>query len=159
MTRMKKLLIVAVLVGASSTPARAEVGIGLFIGEPFGLDLKLDIARRQAFDIVIGWNRVDGFDRDGHYGHFTYLVTPFWGYGNSINIPIRLGIGLALYDHSRFADETNVAVRVPLELGIRFHSVPLEIYGEIAVKVTFVDPGYDDPPADLDGGIGLRFYF
>jgi hypothetical protein len=160
MTAMKKLLIVALLLAAPA-PARAEVGIGAFFGAPFGNDLKLDIARRQAFDLVFGWTslRREFADEYGHYGHFTYLVTPFWGYGSSINVPIRLGIGLALYDHGPFVDEVNVAARFPLEIGMRFHSVPLELYGEIAIKITFVDPNHNDPDVDLDGGIGLRFYF
>jgi hypothetical protein len=157
---MKKLLMLALLF-AGPAPAQAEVGIGAFFGEPFGIDLKLDIARRQAFDLVFGWNslRHEFGDEYGHYGHFTYLVTPFWGYGTSINVPIRLGIGVAIFDHGPFADEVNVAARFPLELGIRFHSVPLELYGELTVKITFVDPNNNDPDVDLDGGVGLRFYF
>jgi hypothetical protein len=157
---MKKLLIVALLLGVSP-PARAEVGIGAFFGEPFGIDLKLDIARRQAFDMVFGWTSVDHEFNNSydHYFHFTYLVTPFWGYGRSINVPLRLGIGLALYDHGPFAHEVNVAARFPLELGIRFHSVPLELYGEFALKITFVDQNNNDPTTDLEGGVGIRFYF
>src|SRR5262249_24083360 len=85
--------------------------------------------------------------------------TPFWGYGSSINVPIRLGIGLAPYDHGPFVDEVNIAARFPLEIGIRFHSVPLELYGEIALKITFVDPNTHDPHVDLDGGVRLRCYF
>ncbi len=157
---MNKLLIVALLLGASA-PARAEVGIGAFIGEPLGLDLKLDIARRQAFDLVFGWTSVDREYPDyyGHYFHFTYLATPFWGYGRSINVPLRIGIGVALWDHGPFAREVNAALRIPVELGIRFHSVPLEIYGELAFKLTFADQNDNDPTSDLDGGVGLRFYF
>ncbi len=140
----------------SSSPARAEVGLGLFVGEPFGLDLKLDLQRRSALDIVLGATTV----REGraNYGHVTYLITAVVGRGRSVLVPLRLGIGGAFYDGGGdFADEVNLAVRAPLQLGLRLRSSPLEFYGEIAIKVTFVDENDNNGDAiDLDGGIGLR---
>lgn len=143
-------------VAHSSTPARAEVGLGLFIGEPFGLDLKFDLQRRSALDIVLGATTV----REGraNYGHVTYLLTPIVGRGRSVLVPLRLGIGGAFYDGGGdFADEVNLAVRAPLQVGLRLRSTPLEFYGEVAIKVTFFDENDNNGDAiDLDGGIGLR---
>lgn len=143
-------------VAHSSQPAHAEVGLGLFIGEPFGLDLKFDLQRRSALDLLLGATTF----RDGraNYGHLTYLITPIVGRGRSVLVPLRLGIGGAFYDGGGdFADEVNLAVRAPLQVGLRFRSSPLELYGEIALKVTFYDE-YDNngDALDLDGGIGLR---
>jgi hypothetical protein len=162
MTHLKivRVLSIAALalaaVAHSSSPARAEVGLGLFIGEPFGLDVKLDLQRRSALDFVLGATTV----REGraNYGHITYLVTPIAGRGRSVLVPLRLGIGGAFYDGGGdFADEVNLAVRAPLQLGLRLRSTPLEFYGEIAIKVTFFDENDNNGDAiDLDGGIGLR---
>ena len=54
----RKLVLIATLlvVGTTSAPARAEVGIGAFFGDPTGVDFKLDLARRSAPDIVVGYN-------------------------------------------------------------------------------------------------------
>ena len=148
------MILTAVAVAAPGT-ARAEggVGIGVFIGEPFGLDLKIDLQRRSALDIVLG---VSTF-RDGRadYGHLTYLVTPVIGHGRSVSVPLRLGLGVAVFDNGSFGNNIDVGVRAPLEVGLMFHSAPLELYGEIALLVPFVR----EVDAELTGGIGFRLYF
>ena len=159
---IKKLVLIATLVFATARPARAEVGVGLFIGEPTGLDVKLDIARRSALDIVLGYySHWRDYGLDGQYGHLTYLVQPMVAHGDSVLVPLRLGIGVAIFDQNgHFDDDLNMAVRVPFEIGFRFRRTPLEIYLEVALKVTFLDgEPYDHETVDLDGGLGLRFYF
>ena len=159
---IRKLVIVAALLFASTAkPAHAEVGVGLFVGEPTGLDVKLDLQRRSALDIVLGYySHWRDYHTDGAYGHLTYLVQPLVAHGDSVLVPLRLGIGVAVFDQSgRFDDDLNVAVRVPFEIGFRFRRTPLEIYLEIALKVTFLDEFDNHETVDLDGGLGLRFYF
>jgi hypothetical protein len=159
---IRKLIVVATLLFASApTAARAEIGIGLFVGEPTGLDLKLDLASRSALDIVLGvYSHYDRFNDDSGYGHLTYLVQPLVSYGDSVIVPLRVGIGVAIFDDRGryYDDDLNVAARVPFEVGLRFRRTPLEIYFEIALKMTFIDEDNDHPFVDLDGGIGLRFY-
>lgn len=159
---IRKLVLIAALMFASAPKsARAEVGFGVFFGEPTGVDFKLDLARRSALDILVGYYshwRDYGFD--GAYGHVTYLVTPMVAHGDAVLVPLRLGIGLAIFDQAgRFNDDLNLAARVPFEVGLRFRRTPLEIYFEVALKLTFLDgdPYYHDR-VDVDGGIGLRFY-
>lgn len=152
---MRKLALLTVL--AIAAPAHADVGLGLFVGEPTGLDLKLGLSPRSGLDILFGWDTYR--DNRDHYGHLTYLLTPVIGHGESVLVPVRIGIGVAIYDDGSFDNGTNVAARVPVEIGLRFRTVPLEIYGEVALKATFIDPNNNDPDVDLDGGIGLRFYF
>ena len=158
---MRTLVVLAAL--AIATPASADVGIGAFIGEPTGLDLKLGLSRRSALDLLFGWySHWDNRDRidDGAYAHVTYLVTPLVTTGNSVIVPLRVGIGAALFDDAgRFDQDLHVALRFPLQIGLMFRRSPLELYGEIALKATIIDPGADHRFLDLDGGIGLRFYF
>ncbi|HEX5059769.1 MAG TPA: hypothetical protein VFV99_10445 [Kofleriaceae bacterium] len=158
---IRKLLVIASLGFAfAAKPARAEVGLGIFVGEPTGVDVKLDLARRSALDFVLGvYSHWDHYNTDGAYGHMTYLVQPMVGHGDSVLVPLRLGIGFAVFDdYDRFRDDINVAARVPFEVGLRFRRTPLEIYFEIALKMTFIDENDNHPFVDLDGGIGLRFY-
>ncbi len=158
---MRKLVIIAMLAFVSvPTTARAEVGIGAFFGEPTGLDVKLDLSHNSALDLLFGWYSHWRDVDHGAYGHATYLVTPLVSRGRSVLVPLRLGIGVAIFDDDRFyQDDINVAVRIPAELGLRFRRTPLELYFEIALKLTVIDTNRNHDTADLDGGIGLRFYF
>jgi len=151
---MRKLVIVLAVLALPVT-ARAEgFGIGFFLGEPTGLDLKIDLQRRSALDVVLGITSIR--DRDPLYAHLTYLVTPFIGQGQAVRVPLRLGIGGAIYGDS---NDINVGVRVPVELGLAFRRTPLEIYGELALLLTLVDENDNAERLDLQGGGGLRFYF
>jgi hypothetical protein len=151
---MRKLAFALLVLFALRAPARAEaIGIGLFLGEPSGLDIKVGLGAKSSVDIVIGQNTY----KDGRtdYAHVTWLLTPFVARGRSVLVPFRIGIGAAAI--GVVDDNAHAAVRVPFELGFRFRRTPLEIYGEIAIKGTF----YEDPlmDFDVDGGVGIRFYF
>jgi hypothetical protein len=152
---MRTLVLLAVL--AVAVPADADVGLGLFVGQPTGLDLKIGLSPRGGLDLLFGW---DDF-RDGrdHYAHVTYLATLAMGHGDAVNVPIRLGIGGAIYDDGNFDNGTNLAVRAPLQIGLRFRRTPIEIYGEVALLLTFVGDHRFHDYVDLDGGIGFRVYF
>lgn len=156
------LLMVAVVVAvvtAGARPARAEVGVGLFLGEPTGLDLKLDLQRKTALDFVIGWHDFDDDGRDG-YAHLTFLVNLANVHGRSVVVPFRLGVGGAVFDdNDNFGDDINIGVRAPFEVGIRFRGTPLEIYGELAILIVLLDENNNRDDVELDGGIGLRVYF
>lgn len=152
-------VVVAAVLGASARPAQAEVGVGIFLGQPTGLDVKIDLRRRAALDIVIGW---DDFDddrgRDG-YAHLTYLINVGVARGSSVLIPFRLGIGGVIYGAGNEFDELNLGVRAPFEVGFRFRRTPLEIYLEAAIKLTVLDDNDNNDNIDGDGGVGLRVYF
>ncbi len=153
---MRKLVLIAVLC-VSTSSARADFALGGFFGDPTGLDLKFGMAPHSSLDLLIGWYGYHDsrFATGVGYGHLTYLVTPIVGHGESVLVPLRLGIGGALFGDSNNLD---FGVRFPLELGLRFRSAPLEIYGEIALLLAFAnDPGYAF--TELQGGIGIRFYF
>lgn len=151
---IRKLLILLAILAAS--PARADVGLGLFLGEPTGLDLKLGLTNRTGIDIVLGVHEVERNYYGGDYGHLTYLVTPFVSRGQSVIVPFRIGIGIAFLDDGRaFGESIAAAVRAPVQIGFRFRSVPLEIYGELSLLIPIIRHSY----LDGDGGIGFRIYF
>ena len=155
---MRKLLQTTVVFGlvvvaARATPARADVGLGLFLGDPTGLDLKVGLDVRSGLDIVLGFTRL-ATNSDG-YGHVTYLVTPLVAQGDAVTVPLRLGIGAAVFGDR---NDLSFAVRAPFELGLRLRRTPLEFYGEIALALAFIDP-QNDLELELQGGGGFRLYF
>ena len=150
---MRKLVL-AVLgftfaLAAHAAPARADFGLGFFVGDPTGLDLKIGLGDRSGLDIVAGINQLDA--PRVNYGHLTYLATPLVAQANSIVVPVRIGIGGAVFGHS---DDLQFGVRVPAELAIRLRSSPIEFYGEVALMLVF-----NNGDLDLQGGGGIRFYF
>jgi hypothetical protein len=155
---MRKLVLALLVLAATHSGARAEgFGIGIFVGEPLGLDLKIDLQARSALDIVIGATTID--DGRESYAHLTYLYTVTVARGRTVRLPIRLGLGGAVYGVTE--DAFGVAMRAPFQLGIRFRRSPLEIYGEVALVLQLLREGGgdDDVDLDVDGGIGLRVYF
>lgn len=154
---MRLLIVTALVALAAPATARADVGIGLFVGEPLGFTAKIDLARRQALDLVIGVTSIRDGGRDVSYGHLTYLVTPLVGRGRTVLVPLRLGVGVAMSGVVEGA--VGVAGRAPLELALLFRRTPMEIYFEVAVKVSFVQANEAAVDVDGDGGVGLRLYF
>ena len=151
---LRKLAFLVVLLAAPA--ASADVGLGLFLGEPTGIDLKLGLGNRSGLDILAGWHEIYRDNYGGDYAHVTYLLTPAVGHGRSVIVPFRIGIGVALLDSGvRFGDNLHVGVRAPLEIGFRFRSVPLEIYGELSALLVLEN----NPFLDVDGGVGFRIYF
>ena len=110
---MRKLIrnLGALAILAAAAPSHADVGLGVFVGEPLGLDVKIDLQRRSALDLVLGGSTYR--DGRGPYGHLTYLVTPVRGNGSSVLVPLRLGIGVAVFDQGgKFGDDLNIAARI-----------------------------------------------
>ena len=158
--RFSALAVAAALVAVPATASAGGLGIGLFIGQPTGLTIKVDLQRRTALDIVLG---VTDFDDDrgrSNYGHVTYQVTPFAATGESVVVPFRIGIGVAAYDGAGdFGDEVNVAVRAPIGIALQLRRTPVEFYGEVAFKLVLLDENDNEDLVNLDGGIGFRIYF
>jgi hypothetical protein len=148
---MKKLLVILFVLGLSSSARAESIGLGVFLGQPTGLDIKIGLQGRSAIDIVLGANRFD--EPRVSYGHVQYLALLGVAHGQSVNVPFRLGVGGAVFALTE--DNTTLAARVPLQIGLRFRRTPLEIYGEVAFVILFND-GTD---TDIDGGLGLRVYF
>jgi hypothetical protein len=151
---MRKLLLTTLVFGivlaARATPARADVGVGLFLGKPTGVDIKVGLGNRSALDLLLGYDTLR--EGRGGYGHVTYLVTPLVARGSSVLVPLRLGIGAAVYGST---NDTNLAIRAPLELGLRLRSAPVEFYGELALDLVLIDPA----GLDVQGGAGFRVFF
>jgi hypothetical protein len=150
-------IIIALSLLGLAAPAQADpqngIGIGLFVGQPTGLDLKIGLQRLSALDIVLGAADYDNGRGRLSYGHLTYLVRIAMGRGESVSVPVRLGIGGAIIGATE--NDAVFAARVPLQIGLRFRQTPLEIYGEVAFMLYFVDP----IETGVDGGVGIRVYF
>jgi hypothetical protein len=155
-TYLASTLAAAALIAAPPA-AHAGIGVGLFLGEPLGLTVKVDLKRKTALEFLAG---VDDYDddrgRDG-YGHLTFLVAPFVAKGESVLVPFRLGIGAAVYDDGG-DDDIEVGVRAPFQLALQFRSTPLELYLEVSLLLELIDED-DNDDLHVGAGLGFRIYF
>ena len=147
---MKKSIII-LLMGAFSLGLSAQdsgIGAGLIFGEPTGLSFKSWVSSKTAVDAAITWSSVSDF----LYIHADYLIHNF----DIIDIsdgklPLYFGIGAKV----GFGNEVHFGARIPIGLDYMFSGAPVDIFVEVAPGLTFI-PGVD---FDLDGGIGVRYWF
>jgi hypothetical protein len=171
------MLAVAVAIFAFASPARADdmgsvsssvsprgksVGIGVELGAPTSLNLKLMTGSNQG--IVVGVGAGIWYDASLSL-HVDYLWHPLVGSFDDGAFSAYVGIGAwtALGSHDShygyyqpFAGgPVAVGARLPLGVTIAFNEIPVEVFAEI-VPALSVFPGIG---AFGQGGLGARFYF
>jgi hypothetical protein len=148
MKRLFQILMILVLFSLSSTYAQKSFGIGIVLGDPTGLSAKLYTGSNNAFDFAAAWS----FGGDGNL----LLQADYVWHSSLTNTSSGL---LALYygigGRVVFADDPAVGVRIPVGLDYVFSTAPIDIFLEI-VPVLDLIPSTE---FDLNGGVGVRFWF
>ena len=150
---MKKTVIVLLLALVLFTPAvfadGGPFGLGIILGEPTGISLKLWLGDNHAVDGAVAWSFQDdgSFYVHGSYlYHFPELISVDTG-----SLPVYIGIG------GKFSlrDDPYVGIRVPVGLSYIFATAPVDIFLEIAPGIGLLP----STKADWGAGIGVRYYF
>lgn len=127
------------------------VGVGVMIGEPTGLNIKLWQNNRNAVDIGLAWS----FSGNGSFHlHGDYLFHQFNVFPVRKGLlPFYFGIGGRLKTGEK--DDTKLGVRIPLGLAYYFRDIPLDLFFEFAPIVNII------PDTSLNGNVvfGVRFFF
>ena len=150
---MGKSILMAVLVlSVFTTSALAgDVGVGVMVGEPTGLSLKVWSGDQTAFDVAAGWSLGS---QDWIYVHGDYL---WHRYELDLDVrgalPYYFGVGGRVLLHE--GDDSRIGVRVPLGLNYITQDRRFGFFIEVAPVIDLVP----DTDFDLTGGLGARFYF
>ena len=138
---------------ATSTLAADErnFGLGVIAGEPTGITGKYMLDDNSAIDGGVGWETSG--DNEFHiYAdylfHFYHLIEPKTG-----KLPVYVGGGLRWVKREK--RDNKFGMRIPVGLEYRFAGGSLGAFAEL-VPVLNLKP---DTDFDLEGGIGIRFYF
>src|SRR5215813_13560184 len=155
---MRHLLALVFLLAPVSAGARGpeglSIGIGVCVPEPSAFTLEAYVTHNTAIDVAVGW---DTFSDRNAYGHFDYLVMPVdIARGGSVSIPLYLGLGVFLEEAQ---SDLYFGARIPLGLAFNLHSAPLQLYGEIALRILIAAPHEPADRLDLDGDVGFRLFF
>jgi hypothetical protein len=129
-------------------------GIGVIIGAPTGISMKLWMNPRTGLDGAISWSGY-GIYVHGDYLLHNYQVFPAEG------LPLYYGFGVRLidgeYPHLQYGHDHYVNIGIRGVIGIEYFipNVPFDVFLELAPTLNIV-PGVD---LDIYGGLGVRFFF
>jgi|GEM_PF-1651862 len=119
--------------------------LGFIVGEPTGISAKFWTSDRAAFDLGFAWS----FSGQGSmHIHSNYL---FHSYMQDPDIALYFGLGGRLL----LEDDFSMGLRVPLGMQYVIPESNLGLFFELAPLLQLV-PGLD---ADINGGLGLRYFF
>jgi hypothetical protein len=150
-------VVILLLAGTTATAAGGNFGLGVIVGEPTGVSLKIWTAENRAFDGGLAWSL--GHDYTFHF-HADYLFHEF----SLITVekgrlPLYYGIGgriKILDDDIRNNDnDDRIGIRFPVGLEYLFDNAPFDIFLEV-VPILDLTP---ETEVDLNAAIGFRYFF
>ncbi|HTM18944.1 MAG TPA: hypothetical protein VL172_00485 [Kofleriaceae bacterium] len=150
----------------SNFEANKTFGLGLMLGSPTGLSGKYFVGRSTAIDFGVGFIGCCR-GRDGLHLHADFLWHPIdLVHTEPFELPLYFGIGGRFFNYgwdyrNDNYDGTAIGVRAPIGIAFDFNNVPLDVFIELAFVLDFLvdDPYRDRLYLDLDGAVGVRYWF
>jgi len=133
---------------ASAQEKPGQIGAGIYLGIPFGFTAKYLMTRDAAVDMALG---IQGSNFDGHADILTH-------FRDLPNQPVQGTIAPYIGAGIKLEDQAQILFGFRLVGGVSYipsKTTPIEIFGELA-PVLRVSPSTG---TNLDGGVGLRYYF
>ena len=126
-------------------------GVGVIAGQPTGLTAKYNLDPKLSIDGGLGW--VTSSDNKFHiYGSCIYHVYDLIQVPEG-KLPLYFGGGLRFINREN--KDNKFGVRMPIGAEYQFKNLPVGAFIEL-VPVLNLTP---DTDFDLDGGIGIRYFF
>jgi len=141
-----------ILLATSALAAdQRRFGLGIIAGEPTGITGKYMLNASNAIDGGVGW-KTSGDNEFHIYAdyliHFHHLIEAQQG-----ELPVYIGGGLRWVKREK--KDNKLGIRIPFGVEYRFGGGSLGAFAEV-VPIMNLTP---DTEFDLEGGIGIRFYF
>lgn len=156
------ILIISVTDSQSFSPKGRNFGIGLMVGEPSGLTLKIWTQTDKAFALSVSNSYLGnlrlGVDYLWHYNVFNSSVANLYaGPGFAIGIGENGGWLYNEKDKGWYKDNDDIGIGVRGVVGFNLvpRNTPLEFFGEVGLMIGFLPGTF----TNMEGGVGFRFYF
>ncbi len=143
-------LIIPVTCAVPQPGQAGDFGLGAMFGAPTGLSMKYWFTESTALDGALAWHFGDDQRLQIHADHLWHIPVPSWNVPNG-RLPVYVGAGLRVIA----GDHPEAGVRIPLGLAYLAAKAPIEVFAEIVPVVEFAP----DTSGELDGAIGVRYYF
>lgn len=128
---------------------KGKFGLGVILGEPTGICLKMWTSESTAIDGVMAWS----FSENGYFQvHSDYLWHNFTLIKiKKVKLPIYYGPGARI----RIGNDTKMGIRGVLGIEYIFSEVPLDVFLEVVPIIeVFPSTGFN-----LNASIGARYFF
>ena len=149
---MKKILslLAVLLLSLNLFSQHSEFGMGLILGNPTAVSVKLWTGEKTALDASFGYH----FGKANHLYLNTDLLIHPWSFRQEEDIIlIYLGPGAGL----GFISDLSLTVRSPLGAALFLNDLPLELFAEIVPTLQLV--GANGVQFWPDAYMGIRWYF
>ncbi len=150
MTRLITLLIVGSLFFCSSTQAQESgFGLGVVIGAPTGIGVKVWMGKEKAICGIAGWSLEEWkyVHLQGDYVFHNFNIFKL----EEGKLPVYYGIGGRIV----IQDKVRLGIRIPAGMDYLLPKAPLDIFLELA-PLLYIMP---ETKFYLNGSIGIRFFF
>lgn len=129
-----------------------QLGIGIQLGAPTGINVKYWLSRCMAVDGAFGASPYSHAPAEIHADFLVHdfdLFTPASG-----KMPVYVGIGILGRFRNNGAGSMG-GFRLPIGISYMFENIPIDVFAEVAPEVIFTPfrRGY------IDGAVGIRFWF
>ena len=132
------------LAQAQSRPGNTELGV--ILGEPTGISLKVWQSDRSAFDAAAAWSFSDN---ESLHVHADYLLHS-WLDVDKGSMSIYYGLGA----RALLSSDSRLGVRIPVGLEYIFQDQPLGLFFEVAPLLDLAP----ETEFGVNGGIGIRYF-
>jgi hypothetical protein len=146
---------------ASKFTANKTIGLGLMLGAPSGLSGKYFVGPSTAIDVGVGVLRYYRDRRSNFHIHGDFLWHPVsLAKTEPFELPLYLGVGARFWDFDDDNDDgLGFGVRAPIGISFDFNNVPLDAFFEVALVIDFFWNYGRRAAGDINGAIGVRYYF
>jgi hypothetical protein len=155
---MKKIIfpiLLLLLISSLSYSQSNNFGIGIIVGEPTGLSMKIKLSENTAVDGALGWSFVDegSVHIHGDFLLHDYSLLPV----DEGRLPVYYGIGgrIKLKNKEKGSDDDKIGIRVPVGLAYEFSSRKADIFLEV-VPILDLAP---KSRVTINAALGVRYYF
>lgn len=124
----------------------SDTELGVILGEPTGLSLKLWQSNNSAFDAALAWSFSGN---EAVHLHADYLRHN-WLDVESGSLALYYGIGGRVL----LADNSKLGARIPVGLQYILPETRLSLFFEVAPTLNLIP----DTDFDVSGGMGIRFF-
>ena len=160
------LAIIILLISApesqSFSPRGKDFGLGIMLGEPTGLTMKIWTQNDEAFAFSLGNSYLGqlriGMDYLWHFNAFnSNIVNLYAGPGLAVGIGENGGWWYNHKNRTWYKEEDDIGLGVRGVIGINVvpRNSPIEIFCEIGLMIGFLPGTY----TNMEGAIGIRYYF
>ena len=148
---MKLILVIIIMFTTSSLLANTnQLGAGLMLGNPTGLNAKYWLDDDKAIDGGLAFSFGKHTDFSIHSDYLLHKKSAFF-FNDVHALDLYYGLG----GRFEFADSLELGLRVPVGVAHRFTDRPADIFGEVAPILDFIGT----TGLELHLAVGARYYF